>query len=169
MAIRGITVDDLSNAIRSNTSYQGAGQFDGDHHTFLLQPQGQLETAADYENIIIDTVDGAPLYLKNVAKVYDSLQDERIKLSFWLRDYKIPPAAVVLAVFRQAGSNTVEVANSVKKLIPIIRAEIPGRGSGSADSSGPVGFFADRIAAGKTGRLSRSSGRSPGAVALCQT
>jgi len=126
MAIRGITVDDLSNAIRSNTSYQGAGQFDGDHHTFLLQPQGQLETVADYENIIIDTVDGAPLYLKNVAKVYDSLQDERIKLSFWLRDYKIPPAAVVLAVFRQAGSNTVEVANSVKKLIPIIRAEIPG-------------------------------------------
>jgi HAE1 family hydrophobic/amphiphilic exporter-1 len=126
MAIRGITIDDLSNAIRNNTSYQGAGQFDGAHHTFLLQPQGQLETAADYENLIIATVNGAPLYLKDIAKVYDSVQDERIKASFWLRDYKIPPAAVVLAVFRQAGSNTVEVAGSVKKLVPVIRAEIPG-------------------------------------------
>jgi hydrophobic/amphiphilic exporter-1 (mainly G- bacteria), HAE1 family len=126
MAIRGITVDDLASAIRNNTSYQGAGQFDGAHHTFLLQPQGQLESVTDYENLIISTVNGAPLYLKDVAKVSDSLQDERIKVSFWLRDYKIPPAAVILAVFRQAGSNTVEVANSVKKLIPIIRAEIPG-------------------------------------------
>ncbi len=82
MAIRGITVDDLTNAIRNNTSYQGAGQFDGTYHTFLLQPQGQLETAADYENLIVATVNGAPLYLKDVAKVYDSLQDERIRRGF---------------------------------------------------------------------------------------
>jgi HAE1 family hydrophobic/amphiphilic exporter-1 len=126
MAIRGITVDDVADAIRNNTSYQGAGQFDGTYHTFLLQPQGQLDSASDYENLIISTVNGAPLYLKDVATVTDSVQDERINASFWMRDYKIPPAAVVLAVFRQAGSNTIEFANSVKGLVPIVQSEIPG-------------------------------------------
>jgi HAE1 family hydrophobic/amphiphilic exporter-1 len=125
MAIRGVTIDDLANAIQNNTSYQGAGQFDGAHHTFLLQPQGQLENAADYENLIIATVNGAPLYLKDVAKAYDSLQDERIRTSFWFRSYNVPAAAVVLAVYRQAGSNAVAVAKSVKDLLPSIQAEIP--------------------------------------------
>src|SRR5215469_10301759 len=43
MAIRNITVDDLSNAIKNGTGYTGAGQFDGPNRTFLLQPQGQLD------------------------------------------------------------------------------------------------------------------------------
>ena len=43
MAARNITIDDLANAIKNGTSYTGAGQFDGPHRTFLLQPQGQLD------------------------------------------------------------------------------------------------------------------------------
>ena len=42
MATRNITIDDLTTAIKNGTSYTGAGQFDGPHRTFLLQPQGQL-------------------------------------------------------------------------------------------------------------------------------
>ena len=49
MAARGITMDDLAAAIKNGTSYTGAGQFDGEHQTFLLQPQGQLSEAEDYE------------------------------------------------------------------------------------------------------------------------
>ena len=45
MAIRNITLDDLTSAIKNGTSYTGAGQFDGPHRSFLLQPQGQLSTA----------------------------------------------------------------------------------------------------------------------------
>jgi HAE1 family hydrophobic/amphiphilic exporter-1 len=126
MAARGITIDDLANAIRSGTSYQGSGQFDGAHRTFLLQPQGQLEEAVDYENLIIGMTSGAPVYLKDVAKVSNSLQDERIRPRFWVRGQGVPAATVVLAVYREAGSNAVAVAKSVRDLLPTIRATIPG-------------------------------------------
>src|SRR6201984_8898 len=46
LAIRNVTLEDLTNAVKNGTSYTGAGQIDGPHHTFLLQPQGQLMSAA---------------------------------------------------------------------------------------------------------------------------
>src|SRR5208282_1807461 len=48
MAVRNITLEDLTNAIKNGTAYTGAGQFDGPNRTFLLQPQGQLMTADQY-------------------------------------------------------------------------------------------------------------------------
>src|SRR5665213_3256935 len=53
MAIRNITIDDLSTAIKNGTGYVGAGQFDGPHRTFLIQPQGQLDRAGDYNKMIV--------------------------------------------------------------------------------------------------------------------
>src|SRR5262245_42614533 len=52
MASRGIAVDDLAEAVRNGTSYTGAGQLDGDAGTKLLRPQGQLETAQQYGDLI---------------------------------------------------------------------------------------------------------------------
>src|SRR5579863_3305913 len=73
MASRGLTMDDLAAAIRNGTSYTGAGQFDGEHRTFLVQPQGQLSKAEDYENLIVSQNKGAPVYLKDIAKATDSV------------------------------------------------------------------------------------------------
>ena len=67
MAIRNITLEDLTAAIKNGTSYTGAGQFDGPHRSFLLQPQGQLTTADEYNNLIVGQSNGAPVYLKDVA------------------------------------------------------------------------------------------------------
>ena len=126
MAIRNITLDDLNTAIKNGTSYTGAGQFDGLHRTFLLQPQGQLSTAEQYEQLIVGQSNGAPVYLKDVAIAKDSVQDERIDMRFWVRGHHVPTATVVLAVFRQAGSNAVEVAKSVRDLLPSVQAQLPG-------------------------------------------
>jgi HAE1 family hydrophobic/amphiphilic exporter-1 len=125
LAARGMTVDDLAAAIRQGTSYQGAGQIDGPHRTFVLQPQGQLDRAESYNELIIGMRDGAPIYLKDVATARDSVQDERINMRFWVRGREVPPATVVLAVSRQAGSNAVEVAAAVKAVVPGIVAELP--------------------------------------------
>ncbi len=125
LALRGLTIDDLGKAVSSGTAYQGAGQFDGSSRTFLLQPRGQLETAADYGELIVGMHDGAPVRVKDVAKPEDSLQDERIALHFWARGVDIPSATVVLAVFRQAGANAVEVASKVKGLVPTLMASLP--------------------------------------------
>ena len=125
MAVRNISLDDLTTAIKNGTSYTGAGQFDGTHRTLLLQPQGQLSTAEQYDQLIVGQNNGAPVYLKDVAVSRDSVQDERIDMRYWLRGYKVPSATVVVAVYRQAGSNAVEVADSVRQLLPTIKTQLP--------------------------------------------
>jgi len=126
LASRGLTVDDLAKAIQAGTSYQGAGQFDGPTRTFLLQPQGQLNTAAAYENLIIGQRNGVPVYLRDVARAVDTLQDERQSRHFWFRGHAVPPANVVLAVSRQAGANAVATAKAVRNLLPVFKRELPG-------------------------------------------
>jgi len=125
MASRNLTVDDLVTAVKNGTSYTGAGQFDGEHHTFLLQPQGQLSDAAQYDNLIVRQDKGAPVYLRDVAHAENGVQDERVRLRFWYRGHQVPSAIVVVAVFRRAGSNAVEVAKSVRDLFPSVRAQLP--------------------------------------------
>lgn len=126
LAARGLTVDDLANAIKAGTSYQGAGQFDGATRTFLLQPQGQLDNAAAYNDLIIGRSGGSPIYLRDVAEAKDSLQDERQERHFWVRGMAVPPANVVLAVSRQAGANAVTTAQAVKDMMPVFKRDLPG-------------------------------------------
>jgi len=125
MAARGLTIDDLAAAVKNGTSYTGAGQFDGEHHTFLLQPEGQLSNASQYNELIVRQGNGAPVYLKDIARATDSLQDERIRMRFWFRGHHVPSATVVVAVFRRAGTNAVEVAASIRALLPEVHAQLP--------------------------------------------
>src|SRR5213079_1551181 len=127
LASRGLTMDDLASAIKAGTVYSGAGQFDGAHRTFVLLPNGQIDQAEGYRNLIVArNKDGSPVYLRDVANVYQSVQDERLSRTFWMRGFNPPGSVVVLAVSRQAGANAVEVAKSVKALFPQIRASLPG-------------------------------------------
>lgn len=125
LAALGLTLTDLSAAIKRGTSYTGAGQFDSNNESVVLRPLGQLDTASQYNNMIITTVNGAPVYLRDVATATDSVQDERIKMNFWAREYGSPAATVVCAVYRQAGGNAVAVAQKVRDLIPQINSELP--------------------------------------------
>jgi HAE1 family hydrophobic/amphiphilic exporter-1 len=125
MASRGISVDELAAAIKAGTSYTGAGQLDGPNGTILLSPRGQLERPESYESLIVGTRNAAPVYLRDVAAVTETVQDERVKLVFWARGLDLPSATAVVAVNRQAGANAVEVASSVRNLLPSINAELP--------------------------------------------
>jgi hypothetical protein len=104
--------------VGQSTAYQGAGQFDGKYRTYLLRPNGQLTSPGEYGNVIIARPNGQPVYLKDVADVVQSVEDERINRNFWSRQYGEAGTEVVLAVSRQAGANAVEVAQRVKDLLP---------------------------------------------------
>jgi HAE1 family hydrophobic/amphiphilic exporter-1 len=125
MAMRNITLEDLTSAIKNGTSYTGAGQFDGPNRSYLLQPQGQLSTAEQYDQLIVGQDKGAPVYLKDVATAKQGVQDERIDMRFWARGYPTPGATVVIAVFRRAGTNAVQVAKSVRDIFPTIEKQLP--------------------------------------------
>jgi HAE1 family hydrophobic/amphiphilic exporter-1 len=126
MWARGISIDELSAAIKGGTSTTGAGQLDSSSGTAILRPQGQLETAEQYSNLIVGVSGGSPIYLRDVATVKDSVQDERINMRFWVRGYDVPSATVIVAVNRRAGANAVEVSKSIRELLPLISAELPG-------------------------------------------
>src|SRR2546429_3508632 len=127
LASRGLTMDDLANAIKAGTVYSGAGQFDGPHRTFVLQPNGQIDQAEGYRNLIVArNKDNSPVYLRDVSDARQSVQDERTSRFFFARGINPPGSIVVLAVSRQAGANAVEVANSVKALFPEFRVSLPG-------------------------------------------
>jgi hydrophobic/amphiphilic exporter-1 (mainly G- bacteria), HAE1 family len=122
----GLTMTDLTNSVGQSTAYLGAGQFDGKKRTYLLYPNGQLSTPQQYENVIVARPNGQPVYLKDVATVLKTVEDERISRNFWSRDYGEATAEVVLAVSRQAGANAVEVAQKIKNLLPAFRQQLPG-------------------------------------------
>src|SRR5437588_2741680 len=127
LASRNITLDELSAAIRAGTSYSGAGQFDGKNTSLVLRPNGQIADAEGYKNLILARgKDGAPVYLRDVANVVDSVQDERLSRHFYARGYATPASVIVLAVSRQAGANAVKVAQSINDLLPQMRLELPG-------------------------------------------
>ena len=125
LATRNITLEDLTNAVKNGTAYTGAGQFDGPNRSFLLQPQGQLMNADQYDNLIVGQSNGAPVFLKDVATARHGVQDERIDMRVWVRGYPEPGANVFIGVFRRAGVNAVDVAKSVRDLLPSIQAQLP--------------------------------------------
>ncbi|HEY0728250.1 MAG TPA: efflux RND transporter permease subunit, partial [Pyrinomonadaceae bacterium] len=92
----------------------------------ILRPQGQLETAEQYANLIVGGTNGAPIYLRDVATVKDSVQDERVNMRFWVRGRTVPSATVIVAVSRRAGANAVDVSKSIYETLPLINQELPG-------------------------------------------
>ena len=127
LVTRNLTMADLATAISAGTSYAGAGQFDGKTRSYVLRPNAQIDTAEGYRNLMIARgQDNAPVYLRDIAKVVDTVQDERLSRHFFARGFNPPASTIVLAVSRQAGANAVEVARSVMNLMPQLRLELPG-------------------------------------------
>ncbi|MDQ3415435.1 MAG: efflux RND transporter permease subunit [Verrucomicrobiota bacterium] len=127
LATRNLTFAELSAAIRAGTSYSGAGQFDGDNKSITLRPNGQIADAEGYRNLIIGRgPNNAPIHLRDVARVVDGVESERISRHFFARNFAPPASVIVFAVSRQAGANAVEVARSVRELLPELQRELPG-------------------------------------------
>ncbi|MGI9087226.1 MAG: efflux RND transporter permease subunit [Chthoniobacterales bacterium] len=127
LIVRNISFDELTAAIRAGTSYSGAGQFDGKNRSFVLRPNGQVGDIEGYRNMVIARgKDNSPVYLRDVARVIDGVQDERMSRHFFARGYQPPASTIVLAVSRQAGANAVEIAKEVRALVPQLQRELPG-------------------------------------------
>ena len=105
----------------------GRGTVRGKNKSITLRPNGQIETAEGYRNLIIKPgTDDSPVYLRDVAKVVDGVENERLSRHFFARGFNPPASVIVFAVSRQAGANAVEVARSVRELLPGCRSELPG-------------------------------------------
>ncbi len=90
---------------------------------YNVQANGQLMKAADYRPMVVAWRNGAPVRLEQVAHVIDSVEDDKTLPGWCTRT--APRRAINLMVMRQPGSNTIEVTDDIKKLMPIFRAQLP--------------------------------------------
>ena len=119
LAGKGIGIDEVANAVASANTNLPTGTLYGTNQAFTVQTTGQLNDAKAYRPVIVAYRGGSPVRLQELGEVIDSVEND--KIASWYRDTR----AIILAVQRQPGTNTVEVVDSIKKLIPTFREQMP--------------------------------------------
>ncbi len=115
----GINLEDVRTALTQTSVNSAKGNFDGPRQDYQIDANDQITQANDYYNVVIAYRNGAPVLLKNVATVVDSV--ENAQLAAWMNT----TPAVVLNIQRQPGANTISVVNSIKKILPQLEANLP--------------------------------------------
>ncbi|HEY3884428.1 MAG TPA: efflux RND transporter permease subunit, partial [Vicinamibacterales bacterium] len=119
LASRQIGIDQVASAVASANVNRPTGTLYGPDRTFVVQASGQLMDAAAYRPIVVAYRNGNPVHLQDVATVYDGVENPH-NISW----YNGNPT-IYLAIYRQPGTNTVEVADAVKALLPQLQEQIP--------------------------------------------
>jgi HAE1 family hydrophobic/amphiphilic exporter-1 len=119
LATRGIGIDEVTDAIKNANVNLPTGTLYGTHQSFVVQATGQLQNAAAYRPLIVAYRNGAPVRLEQLGQVIDSVQNNKVVT--W---YNGNPS-MVLAIQRQPGTNTIEVVDNIRRLLPTFRKEIP--------------------------------------------
>jgi HAE1 family hydrophobic/amphiphilic exporter-1 len=119
LASRGIGLDELQQAVKAANVNQPTGTMDGSQQSFAIKANGQLETAAAYRPITVAYRNGRPVRLDEVATAIDHVENN--KIASWYVDKR----AMVLAIQRQPGANTVATVDAIKKVLPAFQAKLP--------------------------------------------
>ncbi|HST77205.1 MAG TPA: efflux RND transporter permease subunit, partial [Verrucomicrobiae bacterium] len=119
LAIHQIGIDDVYNAINNANVNLPTGTLFGHSTAYTVQATGQLLQANQYRSLIVAYRNGSPVRLDEVGNVFDSVEND--KTASWYSGTR----AIVLAIQRQPGTNTVEVVDSIKQLLPTIQAQMP--------------------------------------------
>ncbi len=118
-AARGLTLEDIREAVTRANSSTPVGTLNGPKQDVSLQASGQLTKAADYKQVVVAWRNGAPIKLDEVAKVYDSVEND--KIATWLNGQR----AIMLGIQKQPDANTVAVVDAILAKLPALRAQIP--------------------------------------------
>ena len=119
LAARSVGINEVEQAVANANVNLPTGTLYGKDRMFAVQATGQLQDAAAFRPIIVTYRNGSPIRLHELGRIIDSVQND--KVAAWFKGKR----GIVLAIFRQPGTNTVEVVDSVKQLLPTFRAEVP--------------------------------------------
>ena len=115
LASRQIGINEVETALKSWNVNLPTGTIVGPQRAFVLMASGQLTSAAQYRPLIVAYRNGSPVRLEELGTVIDSVEDD--KTASWFYNRRGNQRAVVLAIQRQPGTNTIEVTDGVKRLI----------------------------------------------------
>ena len=119
LASYGLNLEDIRTALTTTSLDTAKGNFDGPAQSFQIGANDQITTAADFRKVVVAYRNGAPVMLSDVANVIDGIENS--ELSAWMN--RVP--AVIVNIQRQPGANIINVVDSIKALLPKLRATIP--------------------------------------------
>ena len=120
LSARGLSFIQLRNAIATGNSYQPGGTLYGNQRSYTLEADGQLRNAAGYNDLVIAEQNGVPVRFRDVGQAVDSIQNDKQAATYNGRP------AIVVAVTRQPGSNTVEITRNIRAVLDDLAASGPG-------------------------------------------
>ncbi len=119
LAARGVGINEVEQAVAHANVNLPTGTLYGKERVYEVQATGQLSDAKTFRPIIVTYRNGSPIRLHELGRVIDGVQND--KLAAWFKAKR----GIVLAIQRQPGTNTIEVVDQVKRLVPTFRAEVP--------------------------------------------
>ncbi|MFN3790321.1 efflux RND transporter permease subunit [Massilia sp.] len=119
LASYGLGLDTLRSAITAANANSAKGNFDGPTRSYAINANDQLLAVEDYQNLIVAYRNGAPVRLKEVARVVDSA--ENVRIGAWAN---MKPA-IILNVQRQPGANVIATVDGIKERLPELQAGLP--------------------------------------------
>src|ERR1039457_1908430 len=123
LASRQIGINEVEAALKSWNVNLPTGTIIGPQRAFTLQASGQLTSAAQYKPLIVAYRKGSPVRLEELGDIIDSVEDDKTASRFYQNGDD--QRAIVLGIQRQPGTNTIEVTDGIKQLIPLFKAELP--------------------------------------------
>ena len=119
MEAYGLTVETVSQAIVAENKNVPGGSFDVGNNTYPLRVEGEFTDPQQMLDIIVATHNGAPVYLRDVARVVDDVQERAQKA------YNDGKQGAMIVIQKQSGANSVEIAQAVKKMMPELQKQLP--------------------------------------------
>jgi HAE1 family hydrophobic/amphiphilic exporter-1 len=123
LASRGIGIDEVASAVSGANVNLPTGTLYGPLTSFTVQANGQILNADGYRPVIVAYRNGSAVRVGDLGNVIDSVENN--KAAAWFNDER----SISLAIFKQPGTNTVEVAEAVRRLLPTFQKQLPAAAS----------------------------------------
>jgi multidrug efflux pump len=119
LAAYNLNLEDVRTAIGNANANQAKGSFDGPSRAYTIDANDQLQSAAEYRQVIVAYRNASPVYLSDIAEVVDAA--ENVRLAAWMNE----SPAIILNIQRQPGANVIQVVDRIKRLLPQLQSSLP--------------------------------------------
>jgi HAE1 family hydrophobic/amphiphilic exporter-1 len=127
LANMGVGLDQVASAVQRGNVNLPTGTLYGAHTAYTLDANGQLLNASAYRPLIVTYRNGQPVRIEALGRISDDVENNKTRA--WFVSGDTYQRSLVLAVQRQPGTNTVEVAREVKALMPSFERQLPASAS----------------------------------------
>jgi multidrug efflux pump len=115
----GLNMEDVRTALTQASVNSAKGNFDGPRQDYQIDANDQITEANGYKDVVISYSNGAPVFVKDVAKVVNGVENTR--QAAWMNQ----TPAVILNIQRQPGANTITVVKRIRAILPQLEANLP--------------------------------------------